>query len=641
MLFKKAIIGLLAGLLYVVPAKATTYTVKPTGGNYTSIQACANAAVAGDSCVVYAGNYSETPSLKSGLVGKPITFSVNPGDCVTVKGFNVNVASFVIIGTPNALHCTNGSNTYSGFEITGSPISWTQIHNVTIQNNYVHAVSNQCLSGPGTTSNGASTFVYVLNNILTSCGGLGGLAGGIGVEGNHWLIDGNTFSHVADGIYLYGQFLVVRNNHFGPVTAAEQGSNHPDAIESSCSVGFDYPLQHMLFEGNTIQDWRSSDGHGLLLRDTQNCGQDENIIRYNQIVVVGSNFISNDVNSKREIIYNNSVSQMQSDLSPKDLSDLTFTHGDTGAQVINNVFANDWRPANPAYCVYVDSSSVSGFNENHNLCFLTGWSGGWTTSSFGPYSPTDVFNKDPLFVSPTDLHIQTGSPAIGAGGPLTTATNSGVSSNSISVANAGFFSDGYGLTGVQGDWIRIGASTTVQIISVNYSTNVLTLSTAVTWSSGAPVYLYKNSNGIVVLTGANPDAGAFPSGSVPPPQVVAPTFGIAPGTYTTAQLVPLASATSGAIIYYTTNGTTPTTSSTKYVWPISVAVTTTIKAIAVETGYTNSVVSSGIYTISIAPPPALTLTCTANVCTVGGGISGQTGQIQIIPSGPTATWVKP
>ena len=41
------------------------------------------------------------------------------------------------------------------------------------------------------------------------------------------------------------------------------------------------------------------------------------------------------------------------------------------------------------------------------------------------------------------------------------------------------------------------------------------------------------------------------------------------------------------------------------------------------------------------PPPPLTLTCATNVCTIGGGVSGQTGSIQIVPGGPTATWRKP
>src|SRR4029077_14113686 len=102
---------------------------------------------------------------------------------------------------------------------------------------------------------------------------------------------------------------------------------------------------------------------------------------------------------------------------------------------------------------------------------------------------------------------------IGAGGPLTTASGSGTSSTTLTVANAVFFSDGYGLTGVQGGWIRIGPSVTVQVASVNYSSNVLTLANPVSWSSGASVYLYKNSTGTVVLTGANPDLGAFPPGS--------------------------------------------------------------------------------------------------------------------------------
>jgi hypothetical protein len=96
---------------------------------------------------------------------------------------------------------------------------------------------------------------------------------------------------------------------------------------------------------------------------------------------------------------------------------------------------------------------------------------------------------------------------------LTTAVGTGSSSVSLTVANAGFFSDGYGITGVQPDWIRIGASTTVQISSVNYSTNVLTLASPVSWSSGASVYLYKNSSGNLVLNGANPDIGAYPFGS--------------------------------------------------------------------------------------------------------------------------------
>src|SRR5271155_2529820 len=80
----------------------------------------------------------------------------------------------------------------------------------------------------------------------------------------------------------------------------------------------------------------------------------------------------------------------------------------------------------------------------------------------------------------------------------------------------------------------------------------------------------------------------------------APTFSPAAGTYTTAQSVTISDSSSGTTIYYTTNGTTPTTSSTKYTGPIAVSATETIDAIAVSTGYTNSAVATAAYTINTA-----------------------------------------
>lgn len=87
-------------------------------------------------------------------------------------------------------------------------------------------------------------------------------------------------------------------------------------------------------------------------------------------------------------------------------------------------------------------------------------------------------------------------------------------------------------------------------------------------------------------------------------QASTPTFSLAGGNYTSALLVSLASSTLGAVIHYTTDGTTPTNASPIYTTPISVSVTTTIKAVAVATGYTNSVVASATYTISAVTPTA-------------------------------------
>jgi hypothetical protein len=91
-------------------------------------------------------------------------------------------------------------------------------------------------------------------------------------------------------------------------------------------------------------------------------------------------------------------------------------------------------------------------------------------------------------------------------------------------------------------------------------------------------------------------------GSPPPPGTVAtPTFSPGGGSYTSAQSVTISDATSGAVIHYTTNGSTPTASSATYTGAINVASTTTLEAIAVKSGSTDSAVASATYTIGGTP----------------------------------------
>ena len=61
--------------------------------------------------------------------------------------------------------------------------------------------------------------------------------------------------------------------------------------------------------------------------------------------------------------------------------------------------------------------------------------------------------------------------------------------------------------------------------------------------------------------------------------------------------VTITDSTPGATIYYTTDGSTPTTSSTPYTGPISVTQTTTIRAMAAASGMADSDVASATYTI--------------------------------------------
>lgn len=104
-----------------------------------------------------------------------------------------------------------------------------------------------------------------------------------------------------------------------------------------------------------------------------------------------------------------------------------------------------------------------------------------------------------------------------------------------------------------------------------------------------------------VYVGAQKEVDVY--GLLPPPEptVPVPTLQPVPGTYASAQSITISDTQAGAAIYYTTDGTPPSTNSLPYTQPITVQATSTIQAIAIASGYNNSAVAGGTYIIGTPP----------------------------------------
>lgn len=81
-------------------------------------------------------------------------------------------------------------------------------------------------------------------------------------------------------------------------------------------------------------------------------------------------------------------------------------------------------------------------------------------------------------------------------------------------------------------------------------------------------------------------------------KVSLPAISLASGEYDATQTVAILNRTPGATIYYTVDGTEPTSASTEYTGPITINSSCTLKAIAVKAGMIDSDVAVNTYTIT-------------------------------------------
>jgi hypothetical protein len=163
----------------------------------------------------------------------------------------------------------------------------------------------------------------------------------------------------------------------------------------------------------------------------------------------------------------------------------------------------------------------------------------------------------------------------------------------------------------------LGTYTSAQSVTISCSTSGATIrytTNGADPTSSSQVYTgpISVSSGSVTIkarafrtnwTDSDVASGTYSIVSTEPNQVATPTFSPAAGTYSSAQSVSISCTTSDATIRYTLDGSTPTSSSPIYSSPISVTDgNVTIKAMAFRSGWTDSDVASGTYSIVSTEP---------------------------------------
>jgi len=219
----------------------------------------------------------------------------------------------------------------------------------------------------------------------------------------------------------------------------------------------------------------------------------------------------------------------------------------------------------------------------------------YTTDGSTPTTSSPVYSGALTFTQTTTLNAMAAA---------TGMTNSAVASATYTVqqqqqvATPTFSPGGGTYTGS----VTVSISDATSGATIHYTTDGSTPTTSSPVYSGALTFTKTTTlKAMAAASGMTNSGVASATYTIQQQQVATPTFSPGGGTYTGSVTVSISDATSGAAIHYTTDGSTPTTSSPVYSGALTFTQTTTLKAMAAASGMTNSGVASATYTVQQQP----------------------------------------
>ena len=191
-----------------------------------------------------------------------------------------------------------------------------------------------------------------------------------------------------------------------------------------------------------------------------------------------------------------------------------------------------------------------------------------------------------------------------AGGSVTASFTSSENNSGIkATVGLGIFTSVFTISGNAGvagatvSWSGTASGSTTADGSGNYTTSSLGPG-SYTITPSKTGYSFSPSNSSQTITAADITGVNFTATQI---VVATPTFSPVAGAYGPSQSVTVSDTDSGLAgfaMYYTTDGSTPTTGSTPYTGAITVSSSLTLKVLATATGYANSNIGSAAYTIN-------------------------------------------
>lgn len=473
---------LLAVLLLQPLVQAAEYWVSKAGNDTTgdgsqanpwlTIGKAARLAVGGDVVrIVGPGTYNErvTPS-NSGRDGSYITFK-GESMPVVAQGFNCNKRNFIRI---------------VGVEITPGPSSGTvdviQLNgtNYQIMDCYIH----ETYGIPIRTAYSADSSAYCNNVVvrsnyirkpgITAPDDLVG-QNGIQLAGTNIVVEYNRLEYCSDYMWVSGVHVIIRNNVLAEMPAGGLNPDpHVDGWQTHGSG--DRPVCDVWMERNFCVTNVMANSHGWWLNGTDATNIFRRItVRGNLIHQLGS-YVAMFSYAPEAGFYNNTISYAGSVARQSGLVNVSTSS--TNSVVQNNIFygCNQNNGGTSLYLANQFTNSYHGYDLIHS------------SGAVGD-AGTGLLTNDPLFsnAASLDFALQAVSPAIGSAGALALTTAAGTSTTTVPLDKARLFTDGAGI--VEGDKIVVGTNAATRITGIDYAVGLVTLANAVTYTSGASVFL--------------------------------------------------------------------------------------------------------------------------------------------------------